>query len=144
MPEEALTTRLVGMVLDDAVWPFLQLWLEIVARGGRGDPIFRTTGERIAAGFLDWVAAQSDAPTEAARREIAARQAELPCLQVADRSSRSAALGLAVAPVFAWRAVRARSNESGLWRLLQHRCRREIAKFRIRPTLATKLHCWRF
>ncbi|MCU0854845.1 MAG: hypothetical protein MUF63_08075, partial [Rhodobacteraceae bacterium] len=53
--------------------PFLQLWLEIVARGGRGDPIFRTTGERIAAGFLDWVAAQSDAPTEEARRAVAAR-----------------------------------------------------------------------
>jgi AcrR family transcriptional regulator len=73
MPEEALTTRLVLMVLDDAVWPFLQLWLEIVAKGARGDPIFRETGERIAAGFLDWVAAQSDASAEAGRREIAAR-----------------------------------------------------------------------
>jgi AcrR family transcriptional regulator len=73
MPEDALTRRLVGMALDDAVWPFMQLWLEIVAKGARGDPIFRETGERIGAGFLDWVAAQSDAPTGAGRREVAAR-----------------------------------------------------------------------
>jgi AcrR family transcriptional regulator len=73
LAEEALTTRLVLMVLDDAVWPFMQLWLEIVAKGARGDPLFRETGERIGAGFLDWIAAQSDAPTEAGRRAVAAR-----------------------------------------------------------------------
>jgi AcrR family transcriptional regulator len=73
MGEEALRARLVGMVLDDAVWPFMQVWLEIVARGGRGDPVFRETGRRIGAGFLDWIAAQSDAGSEAARAEVAAR-----------------------------------------------------------------------
>ena len=65
MSEAALADRLVGMVLDDGVWPFMQLWLEIVAKGARGDPIFRETGGGSEAGFLDWIAAQSDAPTEA-------------------------------------------------------------------------------
>jgi AcrR family transcriptional regulator len=73
MPEDALTRRLVGTALDEAVWPFMQLWLEIVAKGARGDPILRETGERIGAGFLDWVAAQSGAPTWAGRRAVAAR-----------------------------------------------------------------------
>jgi AcrR family transcriptional regulator len=73
MSEAALADRLVGMVLDDEVWPFMQLWLEIAAKGARGDPIFRETGGRIGAGFLDWIAAQSDAPTDAERRAVAAR-----------------------------------------------------------------------
>ena len=44
LSEAALADRLVGMVLDDGVWPFMQLWLEIAAKGARGDPIFRETG----------------------------------------------------------------------------------------------------
>ena len=71
--EAALRARLVAMVLDDAVWPFMQVWLEIAAKGARGDPICRETGERIGAGFLHWIAAQSDAGGEAARAEVAAR-----------------------------------------------------------------------
>ena len=73
MGEAALRARLVDMVLDDAVWPFMQVWLEIVALGGRGDPMYRRTGERIASGFLQWIAAQSDAETPEARAGIAAR-----------------------------------------------------------------------
>jgi AcrR family transcriptional regulator len=71
--EEALRARLVAMVLDDAVWPFMQVWLEIAAKGARGDPLFRETGERIGTGFLHWIAAQSDAGTEAGRGAVAAR-----------------------------------------------------------------------
>jgi len=73
MGEDALRARLAEMVLDDAVWPFMQVWLEIVARGGRGDPIYREAGNRIGSGFLDWIAAQSDAATPEARAEVGAR-----------------------------------------------------------------------
>jgi AcrR family transcriptional regulator len=71
--EAALRDRLVAMVLDDAVWPFMQVWLEIAARSGRGDPLFRETGNLIGAGFITWISSQSDAPTEAARRDVATR-----------------------------------------------------------------------
>ena len=73
MGEAGLRARLVAMVLDEGVWPFMQVWLEIAARAGRGDPVCHETGRRIAAGFLDWIAAQSDAPTPEARAEVAAR-----------------------------------------------------------------------
>jgi AcrR family transcriptional regulator len=73
LPEGALRARLVAMALDDAVWPFMQVWLEIAAKGARGDPLFRETGEGIGRGFLDWIAAQSDAGSAAARAEVAAR-----------------------------------------------------------------------
>jgi hypothetical protein len=73
MGEQALRARLIGMVLSEGAWPFLQVWLEIVARGGRGDALYRDAGRAIAEGFVAWIAAQSDAPTEAARTGIAQR-----------------------------------------------------------------------
>jgi AcrR family transcriptional regulator len=71
--EPELRTRLIGMIMSEDAWPFLQVWLEIVSRGGRGDPVHREAGRAIAQGFIDWIAAQSEAPTEAGRTEIATR-----------------------------------------------------------------------
>jgi AcrR family transcriptional regulator len=73
LDEEPLRAALVDMVMDDGVWSFLQVWLEIVARGGRGDAICAEAGNRIVANFFDWIARQSAAPTEEGRREVAAR-----------------------------------------------------------------------
>ena len=73
LDEPRLRARLIGMVLSEEAWPFLQVWLEIVARGGRGDPLYHAAGKGIGEGFIEWIAAQSDAPGDAARREVAAR-----------------------------------------------------------------------
>ncbi len=73
LEEEALRPALVALVMDDGVWPFLQVWLEIVARGGRGEALFAEAGNRIATNFFDWIARQSAAPTEDGRRAVAAR-----------------------------------------------------------------------
>jgi AcrR family transcriptional regulator len=73
LDEPRLRARLIRMVLSDDAWPFLQVWLEIVARGGRGDPVFHAAGRGIGEGFIDWIAAQSGAPGDAARRETAER-----------------------------------------------------------------------
>jgi AcrR family transcriptional regulator len=71
--EPALRTRLIAMILSEEAWPFLQVWLEIVARGARGDPTYRAAGKAIAEGFVDWIALQSDAPSATARTEVARR-----------------------------------------------------------------------
>ena len=99
LPEPALRARLVAMALDDGVWPFMQVWLEIAAKGARGDPLFRETGERIGRGFLEWIAAQSDAPTGPARAAVAAR-----LLPVLDGLILLKAVGLAGSCAAAWTA----------------------------------------
>jgi hypothetical protein len=48
------------MVMSEDAWPFLQVWLEIVSRGGRGDLVYRDAERAIAQGFIDWIAARKD------------------------------------------------------------------------------------
>lgn len=60
LPFDALRARLVPIVLDDALWPFMRLWLEMAARAGQGDALYREIGEQIGRGFLAWGAAQLD------------------------------------------------------------------------------------
>jgi AcrR family transcriptional regulator len=73
LPLDALRTRLAGVLLDDAVWPYMRLWLEIASLAARGDPVFRSVGEAIGRGFLAWGAAQLDSPSAQARAVDAAR-----------------------------------------------------------------------
>lgn len=72
LPAPALRARLVDMAAAPDVWPFLRLWLEIVARAGRGDPLYRPVGEALGRGYLDWIAAQLDAPDPTTRATQAA------------------------------------------------------------------------
>ena len=58
LPRNALRERLLPFVFDDALWPFMQLWLEIASQAARGDPICGRVGETIARGFLAWTAQQ--------------------------------------------------------------------------------------
>lgn len=71
-PDE-LERRLLPFVLDDALWSFMQLWLEIASLSARGDLACRHVGEVIARGFLTWVAEQVQAPSEAERHHEATR-----------------------------------------------------------------------
>jgi AcrR family transcriptional regulator len=95
--EAALRARLVGMVMSEEAWPFLQVWLEIVSRGGRGDPVCREAGRAIAQGFIVWIASQSDAPDAAARTATATR-----LLPILDGLILLRGVGMAEACAAAW------------------------------------------
>ena len=71
LPRADLHDRLLPFVLDDAVWPFMQLWLELASLAARGDPACRRVGEAIARGFLAWTAQQLLGPDDAARQRDA-------------------------------------------------------------------------
>lgn len=73
MPLEAVRRRLAAVLLSDEVWPYMQLWLEIVALSARGDPFYRELGGSIARAFLDWGKAQLQASTAATYAADAAR-----------------------------------------------------------------------
>ena len=60
LPFEALEERIATVMEQDAAWPFLSLWLEIVAASARGDALYRRIAERIGRGYLLWVAEQLD------------------------------------------------------------------------------------
>ena len=60
VPLEALRARLVPVVLDDAFWPFMRLWLEMAAKAAQRDALYREIGGQIGRGFLAWGAAQLD------------------------------------------------------------------------------------
>ncbi len=60
LPFDALRARLVPIVLDDTLWPFMRLWLEMAARAGQGDALYREIGGQIGRGFLAWGSAQLD------------------------------------------------------------------------------------
>ena len=60
LPLDALRARLVPIVLDDALWPYMRLWLEMAARAAQGDALYWAIGGQIGRGFLAWGAAQLD------------------------------------------------------------------------------------
>ncbi len=73
MPLETLAPMLVSSMQSDVFWPYLRLWLEIAALSAGGDPLYRTCGEKIGRGFVEWGARQLDAPDEASRARDAAK-----------------------------------------------------------------------
>ncbi|GAK44173.1 TetR family transcriptional regulator [Tepidicaulis marinus] len=73
LPYEALLTKLRGIVLAEDMWPYMRLWLEIVALAGRGDAFYRATGEAIGRGMLAWAAGQLDSASAKEREKEAAR-----------------------------------------------------------------------
>lgn len=70
---ERLRATLASMLLDDALWPYMRLWLGIAARAAHGDPLYREIGEAIGRGFLAWGAEQLDSESDA-QRECEAAQ----------------------------------------------------------------------
>jgi AcrR family transcriptional regulator len=71
LPPADLHNHLMRFALDNAVWPFMQLWLEIASLSARGDPTCRLVGEGIARGFLQWIGEQVVAENSTARRMAA-------------------------------------------------------------------------
>ncbi len=73
MPAEQLQPIMLEAIVDDEMWPFMRVWLEIASLAANGDAFYRTVGEQLGRGFLTWGAAQIDAPSEAERHSQAAR-----------------------------------------------------------------------
>lgn len=72
-PQDALYAHLLPLVLDESVWPFMQIWLEIASSAARGDQTCRRVGESIARGFLAWIGEHLLMENEADRRADATR-----------------------------------------------------------------------
>lgn len=73
LPIERLQPILLGAILDDAMWPYMRVWLEIASLSAKGDFFYRAVGEQLGRGFLAWGAMQIDAPNDAQRQTDAAR-----------------------------------------------------------------------
>lgn len=66
-----LERRIMPLVLDPAVWPFMQLWLEMAALAARGDETCAIVGNGIAEGFVEWLESQLDIADPAGRGDTA-------------------------------------------------------------------------
>lgn len=73
LPFDQLLPIMLDAIVDDEMWPFMRVWLEIASLAANGDAFYRTVGEQLGRGFLAWGAAQIDAPDEAQRAKEAAR-----------------------------------------------------------------------
>jgi AcrR family transcriptional regulator len=73
LPIETLQPVMLEAIVDEAMWPFMRVWLEIASLAANGDPFYRAVGEQLGRGFLAWGAAQIDAPDEVERQRAAAR-----------------------------------------------------------------------
>ena len=71
-PFEAVRERLKALALDDAAWPYMQVWLDVASLAARGDPVCRAVGEQIGRGFVAWGAAQLDSALPQQREAEAA------------------------------------------------------------------------
>lgn len=70
---EVLEERLLPLVLDPAVWPYMQVWLEMAAMAARGDETCARVGGAIARGFLDWLGSQLAVISDETRDAAAVR-----------------------------------------------------------------------
>ena len=74
-PRDSETVRreVAAIVLSDALWPYMRIWLELATLSAHGDPLYRGVGEAIGRGFLAWGTAQIEAPDDDTRARDAAR-----------------------------------------------------------------------
>lgn len=63
LPVADLRAKLAAVLLADALWPYMRLWLEIAALAAQGDAALARAGEAIGRGFYAWGLAQIAART---------------------------------------------------------------------------------
>ncbi len=73
LPFDLLLPIMLDAIVDDEMWPFMRVWLEIASLAANGDAFYRAVGEQLGRGFLAWGAAQIDAPSAAQQKKDAAR-----------------------------------------------------------------------
>ena len=73
LPFGQLLPILLEAMVDDEMWPFMRVWLEIASLAAQGDVFYRAVGEQLGRGFLAWGTSQIDAPDEVQRQKEAVR-----------------------------------------------------------------------
>jgi AcrR family transcriptional regulator len=73
LPIEQLQPIMLDAMVDDEMWPFMRVWLEMASMAANGDTFYRAVGEQLGRGFLAWGASQIDAPDEQQRQRQAAQ-----------------------------------------------------------------------
>lgn len=73
LPVDALRRQLAGILFEDALWPYMRIWLEVASRAAMGDAYYRAVGKQIGRGFLEWGKAQLQSDNDAQRDVDAAR-----------------------------------------------------------------------
>lgn len=73
LPLEDLRRLLAELLFEDALWPYMRIWLQVAARAAMGDEHYRGVGEQIGRGFLLWGKAQLKSDNDAQRDIDAAR-----------------------------------------------------------------------
>jgi AcrR family transcriptional regulator len=73
LPLEDLRRQLSELLFEDALWPYMRIWLQVAARAAMGDAFYRGVGEQIGRGFLDWGKMQLKADSAAQLEVDAAR-----------------------------------------------------------------------
>ncbi len=58
LPLEELRRQFADILFEDALWPYMRIWLQVAARAAMGDDYYRGVGEQIGRGFLEWGKAQ--------------------------------------------------------------------------------------
>lgn len=58
LPLDELRGQLAAVLFEDALWPYMRIWLDVAARAAMGDAYYRAVGEQIGRGFLEWGKAQ--------------------------------------------------------------------------------------
>lgn len=72
LPLAKLQPRLLKTALEDDLWPYMSMWLEISALAAHGDVFYQTVGKQLAEQFLAWGAHQLDtAPVKKRNAEAA-------------------------------------------------------------------------
>lgn len=73
LPAATLRAAMVPMLLDQAMWPYMRVWLALASRAAHGDALCRTVGEALGRGFLGWAEAHIAAEDLATRQRDAAQ-----------------------------------------------------------------------
>ena len=73
LPLDDLRRQLAGFLFDDALWPYMRIWLDVASRAAMGDAYYRNVGEQIGRGFLEWGKMQLASDSDAQRDIDAAR-----------------------------------------------------------------------
>ncbi|OYY91526.1 MAG: hypothetical protein B7Y45_02920 [Sphingomonas sp. 28-66-16] len=73
LPLDRLRAELVAALMDEALWPYMRVWLDVAAQAAYGDAALHAIGERIGRGFLAWGESQLDSATPEQRAIDAAR-----------------------------------------------------------------------
>ena len=54
LPFDRLLPIMLEAIVDDEMWPFMRVWLEIASLAANGDAFYRAVGEQLGRGFLSW------------------------------------------------------------------------------------------